>query len=232
MQGETLGSFRVRRKEPMKRSSALVLAVGIIASSSFAYHIASASASSRDTSCWDQYNLRGTTLVGTLVPAGVAKKDCTPAPGCWFGYRASDGKRNSWYVPHGSKPVTACGPGNTTAPVIAAAPTTAAPTTAAPTTAAPTTAAPTTAAPTTAAPTTTAPTTAAPTTAAPTTVAPTTAAPTTAAPTTVAPTTIAPTTTAPTTAVSDDGCSAVRSVRRDVHGEHWPRTVRQRHLPP
>jgi hypothetical protein len=138
----------------MKRSSSVLLAMGIVASSSFAYHVASAGGNSVDTSCWDQYNLRGTTKVSTLVPSGVAPKDCTPAPGCWFGYRASDGKRNSWYVPYGMKPSQACLSTSTAAPetTAAAAPeTTAAPapeTTAAPapeTTAAPapeTTAAP------------------------------------------------------------------------------------------
>jgi hypothetical protein len=112
----------------MKRSTTVFLAAGIIASSSFAYHVTSAS-------CWDQYNLSGTTKVSTLVSTGVAPKDCTPGTGCWYGYRASDGKRNSWFVPYRAKPSVACGS--------PAAPTTAAPATAAPApTVAPTTAAP------------------------------------------------------------------------------------------
>ena len=92
----------------MKRSATAVLAAGIIASSSFAYHVTSASGNSADTSCWDQYNLRGTRKVKTVAPAGVQPQDCTPGVGCWFGYRASDGKRTSMYVPFGSAPTTAC----------------------------------------------------------------------------------------------------------------------------
>ena len=108
----------------MKRSTSILLAVGIVASSSFAFHVASASGDTVDTSCWDQYNLKGSTLVGTLVPTGISQGDCTPAVGCWYGYRASDGRRNSWYVPHGLSPRTACASTST-----AAAPTTVAPST-------------------------------------------------------------------------------------------------------
>ena len=92
----------------MKRSVTALLTVGIVASSSFAYHVTSASGISQDTACWDQYNLRGTRKVSTLAPAGVAPEDCTPAVGCWYEYRASDGRRKSWLVPHGTKPSEAC----------------------------------------------------------------------------------------------------------------------------
>ena len=49
----------------MKRSVTALLTVGIIASSSFAYHVTSASGISQDTACWDEYNLKGTSKVST-----------------------------------------------------------------------------------------------------------------------------------------------------------------------
>ena len=128
----------------MKRSTSVLLAAGIIATSSFAHHVTSASGNGVDTSCWDQYNLRGSTLVSTLVPAGVARKDCTPGVGCWFAYRASDGRRTSWFVPHGKKPIAACSSSTAAPAPVPMAPAPTAPPAPAPTTATP---APTTVAP-------------------------------------------------------------------------------------
>jgi hypothetical protein len=187
----------------VKRSTSVLLAVGIVASSTFAFHVTSASGNAKDTACWDQYNLRGTQLVKTLVPAGVDRGDCTPAVGCWYGYRASDGRRTSWYVPHGMKPSTAAcsassgGRATTATPAVPSS--TAAPAVVTPTSPA-SIPAPATTPPTTATPITTPPpatTTAATTTAAP---APTATPATTAAPAVTLPPTPVPTTAPPTTA--------------------------------
>ena len=78
----------------MKRSTSILMAVGIVASSLFAFHVASASGDNVDTSCWDQYNRRGTTLVSTLAPMGLSTDDCTPGIGCWYGYRSSKAALN------------------------------------------------------------------------------------------------------------------------------------------
>jgi autotransporter family porin len=114
----------------------MILLGGLAVSSILAVQVAAASGESKDTQCWDVYNLRGTKKVSTIAPDGLSTGDCTPGVGCFYEYRASDGLRTSWAVPYGMVPKTAC--------ISTAAPTTAAPTTAAPTTAAPTTAATTT----------------------------------------------------------------------------------------
>jgi len=120
----------VKRPITIAGLSALVL------SSAFAVQVTAASGESKDTQCWDVYNLRCTRKSSTVAPTGLSTGDCTPGIGCYHTYRASDGKRTTWAVPYGIEPKNACSPDVLT-PVTVATTTNAAPTT----TAAPTTAA-------------------------------------------------------------------------------------------
>ena len=156
--------------EIMKRPITLAVLSALVLSSAVAIQVTAASGESKDTQCWDVYNLRGTRKISTIAPKGLSTGDCTPAVGCYYTYRASDDLRTKWVVPYGMTPKNVCGPDGS-------APTTAVTTTAVPTTAVTTTAVTTTAVPTTAVPTTAVPTTAVATTAAPTTAVTTTAAP-------------------------------------------------------
>ena len=98
-----------RKVITVKRSTSVLLIVGdrrVLRS--FAYHVASAGGTPNRHELLGSLQPERTTLVSTLAPAGVAGKDCSPGVGCWYGYRASDGRRTSWYVPHGQNPKTAC----------------------------------------------------------------------------------------------------------------------------
>ncbi len=135
----------------MKRPITMILLCALAVSSAVAVQVASAASESKDTQCWDVYNLRGTWLVRTIAPAGLSTGDCTPGVGCYYDYRASDGKRTTVgrSARHGTEVGVrserhdadddCCTDDDCSAPTTTAAPTTAAPTTAAPTTAAPTT---------------------------------------------------------------------------------------------
>ena len=107
--------------EIMKRPITLAVLSALVLSSAVAVQVTAASSESNDTQCWDVYNKRGTRKRGTIAPTGLNPDDCTPAIGCYYGYRASDGQRTQWVVPYGMNPKNACSPDGST-------PTTAAPT--------------------------------------------------------------------------------------------------------
>ncbi len=93
----------------MKRSTAIFVALGTIVSVAVVGIGAGVSqGADRNTSCWDEYNLRGTRKFRTVVSADIPIEDCTPGAGCYFGYRETDGKKNRQYVPHGMSPTEAC----------------------------------------------------------------------------------------------------------------------------
>ncbi len=105
----------------MKKSIALSLVVGTIASIGVSTSVSFGEAA--DTSCWDEYNTSGRRMYRTVAPKDVDPQDCTPGVGCFFGYRATDGKKVRLYVPHDADAKTACT--NTPAPTTPTEPTTA-----------------------------------------------------------------------------------------------------------
>jgi autotransporter family porin len=107
----------------MKRPITMAVLTALLVSSAVAVQVGAASSESKDTKCWDLYNLRGTRKSSTVAPTGLSTGDCTPAVGCYYTYRASDGQRTKWAVPYGMKPKDACGPDGS-APTTAATTTT------------------------------------------------------------------------------------------------------------
>ena len=89
----------------MKKTLVVSAVVGLVAS--MAIGAAVTMGASEDTSCWDEYNNRGTRFYGTVAPQGMALGDCTPGNGCFWRYSAT-GKRNRLYVPHQASPATGC----------------------------------------------------------------------------------------------------------------------------
>ena len=99
---------RLRRTIRPESNRAIAMIVVLVLTGIGVTNAAVSWGSQGDTGCWDEYDVRGTRFEGTVIPKGIDPDDCTPGFGCYYGYRATDGRRNRLYVPFQANPKTAC----------------------------------------------------------------------------------------------------------------------------